>query len=318
MWLHKQPSLSEGLDILSSDEEEVDGQTPDGDASIGTLPALTEQSSGKADQNEREEQDDVFTHDINASLEEKLADVSDKHDRSSSTEPPRWLVRAISICSEGEDLEILASEADEEELSFPQAFSDHSHCEVEEQSTVNDSTRQEEGNQCTDSQNGPHLQEVLSDTSKSLDQGSKSNNLMSIVCETGMNCKTEMIRGKTSHSTNNDPLEPSDSSCSTKDSNSASTVDDRQSFIGVKRDTGNNKIVRPRTVSDLTNICIDPKESDYLYAAGHTIHKALDCEVNGNYEEAFSLYKTCVGVLLSGVQGTFIINEDYNKFNNTE
>lgn len=318
MWLHKQPSLSEGLDILSSDEEEIDGQTPDGDASIGTPPALTEQSSGKADQNEREEQDDVFTHDINASLEEKLADVSDKHDHSSSTEPPRWLVRAISICSEGEDLEILASEADEEELRFPQAFSDHSHCEVEEQSTVDDSTRQEEGNQCTDSQNGPHLQEVLSDTSKSLDQGSKSNNLMSIVCETGMNCKTEMICDKTSHSINNDPLEPSDSSCSTKDSNSASTVDDRQSFIGVKRDIGNNKIVRPRTVSDLTNICIDPKESDYLYAAGHTIHKALDCEVNGNYEEAFSLYKTCVGVLLSGVQGTFIINEDYYKFNNTE
>ena len=37
--------------------------------------------------------------------------------------------------------------------------------------------------------------------------------------------------------------------------------------------------------------------------AGHTIHKALDCEVSGRYEEAFSLYKTCVSLLLSGVQG---------------
>lgn len=303
VWLCKQPSLSEGLDILSSDEEEIDGLTPDDDASNGTPQALTERSNNKADQNVEDEQDEVFTHDTSESLEKEIADISHKQDRSSSTEPPQWLVRAISICSEGEDLEVLASEATEEELSFPQAFSDYSYCEEKEQSTVDDSITQEDEDQCTSSLNGPHQLEVTLDTSKSLEQGSKANNSESVVCETGINCKTEMIPGSTSHSNNDVLPESSDSSWSPKDSNSAGTVNYRQSFTSVKRDAGNKKVVRQRTVSDLTNICIDPKESDYLYAAGHTIHKALDCEVSGNYEEAFSLYKTCVGLLLSGVQG---------------
>lgn len=124
---------------------------------------------------------------------------------------------------------------------------------------------------------------------------------MLIVCEIGMNCKIEMIRGKILYLINNDFLEFFDFLCLIKDLNLVSIVDDRQLFIGVKRDIGNDKIVRLRIVFDLINICIDFKESDYLYVVGYIIYKVLDCEVNGNYEEVFSLYKICVGVLLSGV-----------------
>lgn len=52
---------------------------------------------------------------------------------------------------------------------------------------------------------------------------------------------------------------------------------------------------------DLVNIYIDFKESDYLYVVGYIIYKVLECEVNGKYEEVFSLYKICVGLFLSGV-----------------
>ena len=309
MWLCKQPSLTEGLDNLSSDEEENDRQSPEGDATIRMPQADTGQSSEEADQNQEEEQDDVFTHDINGDLDNEL-DVSERNDRSSSTEPPQWLVRAISICSEGEDLEVLASEADEEELGFPEAFSDdYSYHDTEEQSTDEDLSRQEEDESscypCSDSLDDRLQQQNTLDTSESLAQDSKtSNSITSVVHENGKICKAEIVPDKTSHSTKyNFP----ESSCSPKDSSSAGTADDRQSFTSSGRDSGKNKVMRQRTISDLANICIDPKESDYLYAAGHTIHKALQCEVSGKYDEAFSLYKTCVGLLLSGVQGKTVL-----------
>ena len=87
---------------------------------------------------------------------------------------------------------------------------------------------------------------------------------------------------------------------SLKDNASVGTAD-KQSFTS-SSDAG-KAVTQRRPIYDLGNIFIDCKESDYLYMAGHTIHKALDCEVSGRYEEAFSLYKTCVGLLLSGVQG---------------
>lgn len=284
MWLYKQPSLTEGLDNLSSDEEENDqcdtvpqagGESEESD--------LTRQSNEEANENNEEEHDDVFTHDLDGSLDNEL-EISEKEDRASSAEPPNWLVRAISICSEGEDLEVLASEADSEELSFPQAFSDYELSKQEEDESA-----------CYPSSDSPD------DFSLQQDAIGSSETSLTAVCGHDENHWTKMDHDKTSDSTHfPDKIESSESS-SLKDSSPVGMTEDKQSFTS-SSDSG-KRVTRQRTLSDLANIYIDPKESDYLYAAGHTIHKALECEVNGKYEEAFSLFKTCVGLLLSGVQG---------------
>ena len=289
VWLYKQPSLTEGLDNLSSDEEENDElETMPQDGNKSEESNLTRQLNEEvADENNEEEHDDVFTHDLDGGLENEL-EISEKEDRASSAEPPNWLVRAISICSEGEDLEVLASEADSEELSFPQAFSEY---ELPKQ--------EEDDSSCypfSDSSNDLSLRQDIGDTPEASAQSS-----LSAAHGHGENQWTEKNHERTSNSTNFTDKTESSKSSSVKDSNSVGTTEDKQSFTS-SSDSG-KRVTKQRTFSDLANIYIDPKESDYLYCAGHTIHKALECEVNGKYEEAFGLYKTCVGLLLSGVQG---------------
>lgn len=287
VWLCKQPSLTEGLDNLSSDEEENDEPETEPPAeSEGLESDLTRQSNEEANENNEEEHDDVFTHDLDGSLDNEL-DISEKEDRASSAEPPNWLVRAISICSEGEHLEVLASEADSEELSFPQAFSEYEMSKQEEDEST--------CYPCSDSTDDLSLQQDITGTSEASSSAARGHD---------ENYWTNTDHDKTSDSMHFTHKTESSESSSVKDPNSVGTTEDKQSFTS-SSDSG-KRVTRQRTLSDLADIYIHPKESDYLYAAGHTIHKALECEVNGKYEEAFSLYKTCVGLLLSGVQGIFI------------
>lgn len=44
-------------------------------------------------------------------------------------------------------------------------------------------------------------------------------------------------------------------------------------------------------------------KEDYIYLAANQICKAQEYEANGDYERAFATYKSCVGILLHGVQG---------------
>ena len=288
MWLFKQPSLTDGLDNLSSDEDEDDERetVPPAGCESGETD-LTRHSNGEAaEDNENDHNDEVFTQDPEESSDSEQ-DISETEDRTSSAEPPNWLVRAISICSEGEDLEVLASEADTGELSFPQAFSEYDVSKKEEDESSPFS--------CSDSFGDLSLQQNREDPFEASDES------LSSAGYGHYENQTEKILEKTSQNF----LKKTESaeSSSPKDSSSVDTTEDKQSFTS-SSDSGKG-VIRQRTVSDLANICIDPKESDYLYAAGHTIHRALDCEVNGKYGEAFSLYKTCVGLLLSGVQGTY-------------
>ena len=57
-----------------------------------------------------------------------------------------------------------------------------------------------------------------------------------------------------------------------------------------------------RTVSNIAVSWIDPKKKDYLYQAAQIIQQALYCEANEMFEDAFNKYKICVGILLNGVQ----------------
>lgn len=288
VWLYKQPSLTEGLDTLSSDEDEDDERETVPPAGCETGDSdLTRDSNGEAAEHNEDEHDDVFIKDLEESLDNEQ-DLSEKDDHSSG-EPPNWLVRAISICSEGEDLEVLASEADSEELSFPQAFSEYDVSKQEEDKSSPFS--------CSDSADDLSLQQNRVD---SLEASAESSSSVGDGLEENQWTKKNLE--KTSDSKHFVGKTESAEASSLRDSSSAGTTEDKQSFTS-SSDSGKG-VTRQRTISDLANIYIDPKESDYLYAAGHTIHKALDCEVNGKYEEAFSLYKTCVGLLLSGVQGT--------------
>ena len=45
------------------------------------------------------------------------------------------------------------------------------------------------------------------------------------------------------------------------------------------------------------------EKGKYIVAAARQISLAQQCEANGNYHMAFTYYKNCVGVLLTGVQG---------------
>lgn len=288
VWLYKQPSLTEGLDNLSSDEDENNEHEtvpPTGCESGET--DLTRHPNGEAAENNEDEHDDVFTQDPEESLDNEQG-LSEKDDHSSSAEPPNWLVRAISICSEGEDLEVLASEADFEELSFPRAFSEYDLSKQEEEESPAFSG--------SDSADDISLQQNRADSSEALAESSSS-----VGYGHDKNQWPERNLEKTSDSKMLVEKTESAEFSSLKDSSSVGMTGYKQSFTS-SSDSG-KEVTRQRTMSDLANIYIDPKESDYLYAAGHTIHKALECEVNGKYEEAFSLYKTCVGLLLSGVQG---------------
>lgn len=311
VWLYKQPSLTEGLDNLSSDEEDNDGEStlPVPETESEQTDLSKESSKGVIYHYVKDDHDDVFVDDLDECSENETA-VSEREERSSSSEPPQWLVRAISICSEGEDLEALASEADTEELSFPQAFSEYEHCSSEERTKENKLSEKQESefpyNPSSDFSDELHLQQNKTASSEGFSVSKSTSPL-----KNDKRQRKVMDPGKTLEPVNSAPkYEPSDSSSKTsvnskdslKDSASVGTAEDKQSFN--KSSDSGKAVTRQRTISDLGNIYVHPKESDYLYMAGHTIHKALDCEVNGRYEEAFNLYKTCVGVLLSGVQGT--------------
>ena len=46
-------------------------------------------------------------------------------------------------------------------------------------------------------------------------------------------------------------------------------------------------------------------KEDYIYTAANQICLAQEYEANGSFEMAFATYKSCVGILLQGVQGKF-------------
>ena len=301
VWLCKQPSLTEGLDNLdnlTSDEEGDEHQEPS-ESTLAALaeprikPAgLTRQSNEETNVDITEDHDDVFVDDEDDECSEKETEITERKEMGSGSEPPNWLVRAISICSEGEDLEALASEADTSELSFPEAFSDYAYCGGEQ--------RTSDESKLVKEHEGDYLHYKYTDINSQIKESPSSHVLRN-------NLDTQEVKeevDKTHHpeSSKSTSCTSFDSENSLKDSSFVSTTEDKQSFTS-SSDSAKD-MSRQRTISDLGNIYIDPKESDYLYAAGHTIHKALDCEVNGRYEEAFSLYKSCVSLLLSGVQGT--------------
>ena len=73
---------------------------------------------------------------------------------------------------------------------------------------------------------------------------------------------------------------------------------------------------RSVTKESVSTMDLGSKE-DYIYLAASHICKAKGYEANGDYEQAFATYKSCVGILLQGVQGMslFILVTQIRHFN---
>ena len=375
VWLCKQPSEAEGLDKIASDEENADTRrgdtleprtdtqelgTPTCDLSGANLDlspiscskpvsALTGLKSRvppgpiqKTDLKEDADADDVFATD---SLDEFVAggEESDKDASEILPEPPQWLTRAISICSEGEDLEVLASEADTEEccndLGFPRAFSDQGETEILEIKTseldkpvagqsqssglqlrldsepsASDISRSTISSHTPEGQSGPGTQGLsVEDVNKPVTLPLHVNckgqtpelprmpkSTFGNTDKTNMKGSKDYDKGEEAKAISISQQDPV-SSTNGKTSN-ASSFDSKVSVPNRETSKMRPAANQEKLIPDL--VSITPGESDYLLTAAQAIRKALDCEVNGMYEDAFNLYKTCVGLLLSGVQGT--------------
>lgn len=357
MWLCKQPSEVEGLDKLASDEEDTescrgDNTEPRADTKqcVSHIPDIPEnnadQPSGMAP-NQTEEQiakvsrdpdikisskiytdnDDVFATD---SLDEFVVDTEDseKDTPEIPPDPPQWLTRAISLCSEGEDLEVLASKADAEDscndLGFPRAFSDQEDREMqviksynsnksgsasygESKSSPSDTARHNDS-----SSPRPHAekneQSFISSQKLSANKPNEPHLAMDVDNERQIPKFPKCDRlsfendGRNLAARNVDDKENQQDHISSLSRNISNTSSQHLTDVSSSGTSLRPEAIQEKLVLDPINIT--PVEGDYLVTAAQAIHKALNCEVNGMYEDAFNLYKKCVGLLLSGVQGT--------------
>ena len=310
VWLCKQPSLSEGLDNVSSDEE-VDNNMAEDDESTRQpqptspdhQPALSSEPS-----NNVTDSDDVFAtggrDSSSGSLDNSSTSESEDSPRTPGSEPPKWLSRAISICSEGGDLEVLASEADTDEynseLHFPEAFASYQDQTVDDDRGTPEhplesvTQRGNLGKENEDPEDNLRSEHKTTDTEQ-LCETQLEDNMNSLTVGPG-SVPVEVV--PVVRPTRLDVNLPSEDS-TTADLGLPS-LDTSQPFLS----HSTPKKTVPCHGNQDYDILVDTSGKDYLYAAAHVIQRALTCEVDGQYQEAFSLYKSCVGLLLSGVQGS--------------
>lgn len=263
-------------------------------------------------------------------------------DEGDAMNKKQWLARAMSLCSDGDDIEILASEAGNvdnsesrkgKETSLtptddgctddivvkPQA----SQGSVDMLPTLLESSEDEQEDvfvEITSPRMSDNFEEIITATPTD-----EINSLSSLVLDS-------KLKNPLSSSDNADNViadnEPADNNILVS---SKVTLDERtgdKSQVNAMLDPDkertsdhkeiNNKMEPSSTegrklhkqvgrkVSNIAMSWIDPKKKDYLYNAAQIIQQALYCEANEMYEDAFNKYKICVGILLNGVQRKLI------------
>ncbi|EDO32267.1 predicted protein [Nematostella vectensis] len=314
--------MVEGLDMAGTGEDQAGDnrrpETPDTDLQGTALEVPIEVQTMIT----RTTDTDMAEGDLNSGIpaEEDMADSdscgSDDTGSSASEPTPQWLQRAISLCSEGEDIEVLAAAADEDELfgelEYPKAFSDveeddlgsplHLSYKIHDSSSENFADISQDDLDNSILSNGSD--EALHKDGKSGSQQSQTK----ISSEEKFQGQTKLTKNnsRNGHSEDTelsvmnrpDTIPPSKS-----DTDLNSYSKDAHSSLESDRVStppeGKSCVLTTHDIAEMTS----NGESDYLFVAAHTIRKALDCEVNGRYEEAFNLYRACVSLLLSGVQG---------------
>lgn len=270
-------------------------------------------------------------------------DLSLDMKKTSDVDEKAWLFRAMSMCSEGDDIEALASEAgyiahDVKEKSFitqedvisdvtgvPKTDTLRSQGSVDMLPTLLESDEGEE----------EVFVEILSPKEISNPDSSDTKSPLNspVHEELGLRDETECVisepldrklNSASSSQEDVDSLEQDSDFISPlrksydiedEDKESASNGEERNDDL---KEFGNNNesdsvgCENPghrqvgRTVSNIAMAWIDPKKKDYLYQAAQIIQQALYCEANEMYEDAFNKYKICVGILLNGVQRKFL------------
>ena len=277
----KQPSLVEGLDNAGAQEDTSQDQPTTisySQSTDGPRRLQRSLSFDSADDNDVFEQRDNDGDEFNSDSVERRAESSEK--------TSIWLQRAMSLCSEGEDIEALASEAENDEfideVNFPKPLSEHEdkhniRGHKGPQINVSDeSSEKKQENQQSTEQKTVNVGGAEND---SIDerQNDQDNLRTKMEIDTGKNFTSQ---------TKGDMNKPNANS-----SNSVSGKSANEKKI---------KSTERYRFSPHVAVCA---EDDYLFSAATVVRQALQCELDGQYKEAFHLYKKCVSLLLNGVQG---------------
>jgi hypothetical protein len=223
--------------------------------------------------------------------------------KTTDEDDKKWLSHAISLCSEGDDIETLASEAGynpdhslncEEDGEIVRA----SQGSVDMLPTLLESEDEEDV-----------FVEILSprNTNHSYNEspGTLDEHISSQKSEHAEDySKEDFSIAKPSYSNNITLSQDEKHDIPTKVGSTTSTEEDGFEVRNAEA-TEDKKPAHKhvsRAVSNIAMSWIDPKKKDYLYQAAQIIQQALYCEANEMYEDAFNKYKICVGILLNGVQ----------------
>ena len=263
---------------------------------------------------------DNETFETNKDLPDRDFSLDLKHEIvSSDTSLPkesakeRWLARAISLCSEGDDIETLASEAGRDENELGRQKENRADIpEVCEPTGV-------ESHDSQPSQGSVDLLPTLLESSEGEDEdvfvdivSSKSgeaNNTGDNILQTsqGTSAKKdvneEYVYVKSLADVGGDDTKCTEQRDTTTKLQEIKPTDRKGGKTG-KNKKGVDQIAH--IVSNIGVSWIDPRKKDYLFEAAQVIQQALYCEANELYEDAFNRYKMCVGILLKGVQRKYI------------
>lgn len=216
-----------------------------------------------------------------------------------------WLARAMSMCSEGDDIETLASEAGcgENELNKPKDSPEILEAH-EPQDVPAESSQTSQGNVLD-------LLPTLLESSEGEDDEDVFVEILSNdkpqPCQPTGNNKDVQEEYVYAKDLTDEKSHPTDNTRYSGEHNNVTKVQKTQENNRVEENIAPEKSKKGlqqvgRLVSNIGVSWIDPRKKDYLYEAAQIIQQALYCEANEMYEDAFNKYKICVGILLKGVQ----------------
>ncbi len=282
--------------------------------------------------NEKQESsDDETIYEISRDLSNN--DLSLNLHKTTDEDDKTWLSRAMSICSEGDDIEALASEAgyNKDHSFIPQDNSDNvikpdnlpSEGSVDMLPTLLESDNEGEDEEDVFVEiispgitNYSHNNSPRNSEERITPKMSENAEEVLGSCLVEDSSLPQQLDSKnTSLRHDNEDMPTTEDSTLKLDTPKDTTSSCKGDDVEVNK-TNSTEGTKPahkqvgRAVSNIAMSWIDPKKKDYLYQAAQIIQQALYCEANEMYEDAFNKYKICVGILLNGVQRKFNLSKE--------
>lgn len=259
------------------------------------FPGDVENVEAKSSDDERIEEMDKPVLLLELQNNDPLGDASAPMDNSKK----KWLARAISLCSEGDDIEALAAEAGCNDNVLSKQSEDKNEASGISEGSVRRSSQPSQVSLdllptlLESSEEDEDVFDVII-PSKSIEGRDSCTDIPEHITAVEKDVDDNDVNWK-------DPIIDVDEDAavdfeSTEQPDTIATQD-QQKVPGQKvhGQVG-------RLVSNIGFSWIDPNKKDYLYEAAQMIQQALYSEANEMYEDAFNKYKICVGILLKGVQ----------------